>query len=84
MELSDLQVLAKADETPAYAKTLAMAAHHRHEERQDNHRGQTHGQAIRQTAAKVDITTNGKQIQQGTPLTREEQIAYLKKLEEEY
>ena len=26
MELSDLQVLAKADETPAYAKTLAMAA----------------------------------------------------------
>ena len=70
LELADLQLLAKADDTPAYAKTLAMAAII------DMKNGKT--------TTKVDITTGGKPIEQGRPLTREEQIEYLKKLEEEY
>ena len=84
MELSDLQVLAKADETPAYAKTLAMAAIIDMKNGKTTTVDRLMDRQYGKPQQKVDITTNGKQIQQGTPLTREEQIAYLKKLEEEY
>ena len=84
LELSDLQVLAKADETPAYAKTLAMAAIIDMKNGKTTTVDRLMDRQYGKPQQKVDITTNGKQIQQGTPLTREEQIAYLKKLEEEY
>lgn len=84
MELSDLQVLAKADETPAYAKTLAMAAIIDMKNGKTTTVDRLMDRQYGKPQQKVDITTNGKQIRQGTPLTREEQIAYLKKLEEEY
>ena len=84
MELSDLQILAKADETPAYAKTLAMAAIIDMKNGKTTTVDRLMDRQYGKPQQKVDITTNGKQIQQGTPLTREEQIAYLKKLEEEY
>ena len=83
LELSDLQVLAKADETPAYAKTLAMAAII------DMKNGKTSTMSLlmdrqygkpQQT---IDITSNGKTLEQ-VPLTRAEQAEYLKHLEEEY
>ena len=84
MELSDLQVLAKADETPAYAKTLAMAAIIDMKNGKTNTVDRLMDRQYGKPQQKVDITSNGKQIQQGTPLTREEQIEYLKKLEEDY
>ena len=83
LELSDLQVLAKADETPAYAKTLAMAAII------DMKNGKTSTMSLlmdRQYGKpqqNIDITSNGKTLEQ-VPLTRAEQAEYLKHLEEEY
>lgn len=83
LELSDLQVLAKADETPAYAKTLAMAAII------DMKNGKTSTMSLlmdRQYGKpqqSIDITSNGKTLEQ-VPLTRAEQAEYLKHLEEEY
>ena len=83
LELSDLQVLAKADETPAYAKTLAMAAII------DMKNGKTSTMSLlmdRQYGKpqqNIDITSNGKTLEQ-VPLTRAEQAEYLKHFEEEY
>lgn len=62
LQLSDLQLLAKADETPAYAKALAMAAIMEMKNGKiaalDRLRERQYG-AIKQ---QVDITTNGKDM----------------------
>lgn len=62
LQLSDLQLLAKADETPAYAKALAMAAILEMKNGKitalDRLRERQYG-AIKQ---QVDITTNGKDM----------------------
>lgn len=84
IELSDLQLLAKADETPAYAKTLAMAAIIDMKNGKTTTMDRLMDRQYGKPQQRVDITTNGKSIEQGAPLTREEQNAYLKKLEEEY
>lgn len=84
LELADLQTLARNEETPAYAKTLAMAA------LMDMKYGKTYtvdrlmDRQYGKPQQKVDITTGGKPIQAGRPLTREEQVEYLRQLEEEY
>ena len=84
LELADLQTLARNEETPAYAKTLAMAA------LMDMKFGKTYtvdrlmDRQYGKPQQKVDITTGGKPIQAGRPLTREEQVEYLRQLEEEY
>lgn len=77
-------MLAKADETPAYAKTLAMAAIIDMKNGKTTTMDRLMDRQYGKPQQKVDITTNGKTLEQGTPLTREEQIEYLKKLEEEY
>lgn len=84
LELSDLQVMAKADETPAYAKTLAMAAIIDMKNGKTTTMDRLMDRQYGKPQQKVDITSNGKTIEQGRPLTREEQIEYLKELEEEY
>lgn len=65
LQLSDLQLLAKADETPAYAKALAMAAIMEMKNGKiaalDRLRERQYG-AIKQ---QVDITTNGKDMAAG-------------------
>lgn len=84
LELADLQVLAKADETPAYAKTLAYAAIIDMKNGKTTTMDRLMDRQYGKPQQKVDITTNGKTLEQSRPLTREEQIEYLKKLEEEY
>lgn len=84
MELPDLQALAKADETPVYAKALAMAIIVDMKNGKITTVDRLMDRQYGKPQQKVDITSNGRQIQLGTPLTREEQIEYLKELEEEY
>ena len=84
LKLADLQLLAKADDTPAYAKTLAMAAIIDMKNGKTTTMDRLMDRQYGKPQQKVDITTGGKPIEQGRPLTREEQIEYLKKLEEEY
>lgn len=84
LELSDLQVMAKADETPAYAKTLAMAAIIDMKNGKTTTMDRLMDRQYGKPQQKVDITSNGKTIEQGRPLTREEQAEYLRQLEEEY
>lgn len=85
LELDDLQALAKADETPAYAKTLAMAAIIDMKNGRTATMDRLMDRQYGKPQQKVDITSNGKDIgQTGLPLTREEQAAYLKQLEDEY
>lgn len=84
LELSDLQVMAKADETPAYAKTLAMAAIIDMKNGKTTTMDRLMDRQYGKPQQKVDITSGGKEIGQGRPLTREEQIEYLRQLEEEY
>ncbi len=84
LELSDLQVMAKADETPAYAKTLAMAAIIDMKNGKTTTMDRLMDRQYGKPQQKVDITSGGREIGQGRPLTREEQAEYLRQLEEEY
>lgn len=83
LELSDLQVLAKADETPAYAKTLAMAAIIDMKNGKTSTMSWLMDRQYGKPQQNIDITSNGKTLEQ-VPLARAEQAEYLKHLEEEY
>ncbi len=84
MELSDLQSLAKAEETPAYAKTLAVAAIIDLKNGKTTTMDRLMDRQYGAPQQRVDITSNGNTVGQGRPMTREEQAEYLRRLEEEY
>lgn len=83
LELPDIQLLAKAESTPAYMKTLAMAIII------DMKNGQTktvdllRNRQYGSPAQKVDVTTGGAPLNQQT-LTPEQAKNFLSQLNEEY
>lgn len=84
LELADLQLMAKADATPAYAKTLAMAIiidmKNGKTTTVDTLRNRQYGTAVQQ----IDVTSGGAAIQRQRSLTQEEAKQLLQQLEEEY
>lgn len=84
LELSDLQLLAKTDETPAYAKTLAMASiidmRNGKTTTMDKLRDRQYG-AAKQS---VDVTSNGMCIGQQRSMTPDEARALLNELDNEF
>lgn len=84
LELSDLQLLAKTDETPAYAKTLAMASiidmRNGKTTTMDKLRDRQYGTAKQS----IDVTSDGKPIGQPRQLTTEEAKELIRQLNDEY
>lgn len=83
LELSDLQVLAKSDETPAYAKTLAVAAIIDLKNGKTCTMDRLMDRQYGKPQQNIDITSNGMTLEQA-PMTRAEQAEYLKQLEEDF
>lgn len=83
LELADVQLLAKAEETPAYMKTLCMAIiidmKNGMTKTVDLLRNRQYGTPHQN----IDVTSGGAPINQ-TQLTQEQAKAMLQKLEEEY
>lgn len=82
MELSDLRLLAEADETPSYAKSLALAAIIDMKNGRTNTVDRLVDRIYGAVQQRLDVTSEGKPI--GRLMTREEQVEYLRQLEEEY
>lgn len=84
LELADLQLLAKTDETPAYAKSLAMAAiidmKNGKTTTMERLRDRQYGTAKQS----IDVTSDGKPIGQPRQLTTDEAKELIRQLNDEY